>query len=330
MTYHASDMTALEALHPSWQEDVHAHARAQLHTYVQTWLEQPQLEQAELLLSKTWQLGALDACVQVCDVVWLHTPKASVTIRKGACLIRLGRLADAMTLLHTAPELHTAPDNELQGYVLLQLGNALRYQGANEAQQQARATLTEALEQAETQRDGGLVIAVRTALGELALEQGHLETAIEMLGKALGLTEFFSDKRLTIAPLGALAHAHVLWKNPSKAFDLAERAVNRAQDSVDRVGTARAKFASALAAGLREPRQQQTAYTLAEALQAAQHAPHVPLALRIAVAEVSQRAHDSRQGVLLDELQEWLEQATTLNMQPEMAQLTRLMTQRDT
>ena len=64
------------------------------------------------------------------------------------------------------------------------------------------------------QRDGGLVIAVRTALGELALEQGHLETAIEMLGKALGLTEFFSDERLTIAPLGALAARARLVEKP--------------------------------------------------------------------------------------------------------------------
>lgn len=316
--------TTLETWQPSWQEDLHDAARATLHTFVQTWLEHPQPEQADGLLSKTWQLGALDACVQVCDAILSRQidldTTLSTTIRKGACLIRVGRLAEAVTVL--APLRKATED--LSGYALLQLGNAFRYQG-NRAE--AREVLTLALEQAEQRRDGGLVIAVRTALGEVALDEGALETAIEMLGKALGLTEFFSDKRLTVAPLGALAHAHGLWKNPSKAFDLAERAVTRAHPPVDRAGTARAKLASALAAVVREPRQQQTAYTFTAAHADAADAPHVPLALRVAVADMTQRAKDSRQVLTSSEVQRWLEQASTAGMQPEKQQLSRLITQ---
>ena len=54
-------------------------------------------------MSKAWQLGAFDTCVQVCDDILSRqveftadTPSTtfSTTIRKGACLIRLGRLAE--------------------------------------------------------------------------------------------------------------------------------------------------------------------------------------------------------------------------------------------
>lgn len=333
------DISTLETLQPSWQGDTHAAARASLQDYVARWLERPQPkrsqpkrpqpEHAALLMSKAWQLGALDTCVQVCDdilsrqVEFSATPSTtfSTTIRKGACLIRLGRLAEAVTVL--AP-LREVEEVELSGYALLQLGNAFRYQG-NRAD--AREVLTMALEQAEQRRDGGLVIAVRTALGEVALDEGALETAIEMLGKALGLTEFFSDKRLTVAPLGALAHAHGSWKNPSKAFDLAERAVTRAHPPVDRAGAARAKLASALAAVVREPRQQQTAYTFAAAQMDAGNAPHIPLALRIAVADMTQRVKDPRDVVTPEEGQGWLEQAKRSGMHPETQQLTQLVAQ---
>jgi len=323
------DVSTLEALQPSWQEDIHVAARASLQDYAARWLEHPQLEHAPLLMSKAWQLGALETCVQVCDDVLsrqvdFNTISSTITtasIRKGACLVRLGRLTEAVTVLTPLRDIEAT---ELSGYALLQLGNAFRYQGKRA---DAREVLTTALEQAEQRRDGGLVIAVRTALGEVALDEGTLETAIEMLGKALGLTEFFSDKRLTVAPLGALAHAHGLWKNPSKAFDLAERAVTRAHPPVDRAGAARAKLASAFAAVVRDPRQQQTAYTFAAAQMDAGSSPHIPLALRIAVADMTQRVKDPREVVTPEEGQGWLEQAKSSGMYPETQQLTRLVAQ---
>ncbi|MEM7734282.1 MAG: hypothetical protein AAF267_00690 [Deinococcota bacterium] len=318
----------------SWQVGQHERARAALSTHLQQYLEantlpHPSSEAGQQLLSWAWQLGDLDGCVQLAER-WLASEQlsevevVSLETRIATCLIRLGRLNEAKTGLIRLLQDHQANDLDNIGYAHLQLGNAHRYLGNAEA---ARAAFTNALEHAEVKRDGGLAIASHTALGELALDETALERAIEALGKGLGLTEFFYDKRLTIAPLAALAHAHALWKNPAKTYDLVTRAVDRAQPTVDRVGSARAKFASATATLSRAPAATITVYEFADAYEDAMVAPHLPLALRIKVSELEQRA----QGVLGDtssilaDANELLERLRTCNMSPQVNHLTNLI-----
>jgi tetratricopeptide (TPR) repeat protein len=289
-------------------------------------------EEGQQLLSWAWQLGDLEGCIQLAER-WLAAAQlsevegVSLETRIAACLIRLGKLSDAEARLSRVLNEHLAndfdaPDN--LGYAYLQLGNARRYLGNAD---DARTAFDSSLEQAEATRDGGLAIASHTALGELSLDETALEQAIGSLGKGLGLTEFFRDERLTIAPLAALAHAHALWKNPSKSYDLVNRALARARPSVDRVGSARAKLASATAALSRAPKPPNTAYSFVAAYEDARVAPHVPLALRIATSDLEQRAR----GVLIDaenvvkDAQHVLQQLNTCGMMPQVRQLKALI-----
>ncbi|MEM6430836.1 MAG: hypothetical protein AAF708_16475 [Deinococcota bacterium] len=312
----------------SWNSRQHRETGAQFATYLQSYLNADRLasDEAQQLLSWAWQLGQLDACVQVARH-WLASEQLTeaeviaVEARVAACLIRLGNLSDAEAGLQRMLSQHSAHSHDKlaeAGYAHLQLGNAQRYLGYSE---DAHEAFSKALESAETTRDGGLAIAAHTALGELALDNLQLEQAIESLGKGLGLTEFFRDKRLTIAPLAALAHAHALWKNPNKSYDLVSRALSRAQPSVDRVGSARAKFASATAALTRAPKVPDVAHSFADAYDDASVAPHLPLALRIATSALEQQAQGKHVPGMKLEANKVLEQLQTCNMLPQLAKL---------
>ena len=189
--------------------------------------------------------------------------------RLGAAHIRLGRLQRAVNKLYDALELS---DN---GYTALQLGNALRYLGEYE---EAAGHLTRAFHKAKTERDGALAIAALCAQGELALDEGEAQVAIELFGKALGLTELSSHEPLSIAPLAGLSQAHTAWDYPKKAIEVGEKALRRAEAADDAVGKARALLSLGLA--------KQEVKLLERSEQGARNAPHRPLELRSKVARL--------------------------------------------
>ncbi len=189
--------------------------------------------------------------------------------RIGAAHIRLGNLQGAVNKLYDALEL---ADN---GYTALQLGNALRYLGEFE---EAAGHLTRAFHKAKTERDGALAIAALCAQGELALDEGEAQAAIELFGKGLGLTELSSFESLSVAPLAGLSQAHVAWDYPKKAVEVGEKALRRAHAADDSVGKARALLSLGLA--------KEEVTLLQQSEHEAENAPHRPLALRAKVARL--------------------------------------------
>ena len=169
-----------------------------------------------------WQVGRLEQVAAFLEeVTGDASPHFAISkqdpvllTRLGAAHIRLGRLQRAVNRLYDALELS---DN---GYSALQLGNALRYLGEYE---EAAGHLTRAFHKAKTERDGALAIAALCAQGELALDEGEAQVAIELFGKALGLTELSSHEPLSIAPLAGLSQAHTAWDYPKKAIEVGEK-----------------------------------------------------------------------------------------------------------
>ena len=223
-----------------------------------------------------WQVGRLDEMIGLLEgaVKTLDSSPERGEIpvfltRVGAAHIRLGRLQTAVNRLYDALEL---ADN---GYTALQLGNALRYLGAFG---EAAGHLTRAFHKAKAGRDGALAIAALCAQGELALDEGGAQGALELFGKALGLTELSSVESLSIAPLAGLSQAHAAWENPKKAGDVGEKAFRRADAAEDGVGRARALLSLGLA--------KRDDDLLKRSWREAENAPHRPLALRAKVARL--------------------------------------------
>ena len=220
-----------------------------------------------------WEAGRLREAL-----LWLEralfrasaSEHARLLARVGAARIRLGKLREAVDMLEASePE---------DAYGALQLGNALRYLGRYEA---AAAVLERVWEGAKATGDGALAVAVLCAQGEGALDQGKGQAAAELFGRALGLTEFSSDERLTVAPLAGLGHAHAVWGYPAKGREVARRALERAERANDSVGAARALLALGVAS--------EDEALLERAEREAQTAPHAPLRLRAWVARLELR-----------------------------------------
>ena len=198
--------------------------------------------------------------------------RARLLTRAGAARLRLGDLRGALEVLQGALEEDDNP------YSALQLGNTLRYLGRYE---EAYGYLERAWVGAKAAGDGALAVAALCALGEWSLDRAEGQEAAEKFGRALGLTEFSSDDRLTVAPLAGLGHAHAVWGYPAKGQAVARRALERAEVANDRVGAARALLALGVASG--------DAATLERAKEEAQTAPHAPLRLRAWVARLELR-----------------------------------------
>ena len=131
-----------------------------------------------------------------------------------------------------------------------------------------------------------MAIAALSGLGELRLDTGDGRRAHEAFGQALGLTEFSSDERPTVAPLAGLGHSHAQSGNREKGRTLGERALERARRHGDRVGAARSLFTLATASG------NVASFEAAEL--SARSAPHRPLWLRARYARLPTLHPDER------------------------------------
>lgn len=203
--------------------------------------------------------------------------REAVTVRHAASLLRLGQLFEAQRLLSA---LLAASGS---GYAALQLGTVARYRGEYH---QAREHFEAAFADATLRRDLALAIGAQTGLGDVHLDSGERRAALTAHGRALGLTEFSSDERPTVAPLAGLAQVHSLSGNRAKGRALALRALERARRHDHRVGTARAELALALASDRNEG--------FERAALAARVAPHLPLWLRIRCAQPQPLPHFER------------------------------------
>ncbi len=250
-------------------------------------------EAGRLREALSWSLRALETA--------RAAERASLLTRVGILRVRLGDLREALDVLRSALEESDNP------YSALQLGNTLRYLGLYE---EAEVYLGQAWNGAESTGDGALAVATLCALGEAALDQGEGQAAAELFGRALGLTEFSSDDRLTITPLAGLGHAHAVWGYPAKGRAVARRALERGESAHDRVGAARALLALGVAS--------EDAAILERAEQEARVAPHAPLQLRAWVARLELRPDE--------EIVDALALAKKLEMHPDVARLERLMT----
>ncbi len=128
---------------------------------------------------------------------------------------------------------------DADGYAQLQLANAQLY---IESYSSCIQHCDELIKLAKEQRDALLTISALVTKGETIIDintfknnnlEQHpdIQSAIESFGKALGISELFTENdttKLTVLPLAGLAHAHWLWGNPRKANELAERALARA------------------------------------------------------------------------------------------------------
>jgi len=146
-------------------------------------------------------------------------------------LIRDGSISDALDLLKTLLDSNQNNTDSI-GYINLQLANANLYlQQSNDA-----VTIADTIiPQAKEDRDALLSIAALVTKGEAIIDMvtfdnyDEIQAAIEAFGKALGISEFFDDEKMTVLPLAGLAHAHWLWGNPKKAMELCERSQLRAE-----------------------------------------------------------------------------------------------------
>ena len=253
--------------------------------------------------SAFWEAGRLHEAL-----LWLEkalgrsespAERAFLLTRAGAAYLRLGGLREALEILQRALGEDDNP------YSALQLGNVLRYLGRYE---EAEARLEHAWAGAKAAGDGALAVAVLCASAEWSLDQSRGQEAAERFGRALGLTEFSSDDRLTVAPLAGLGHAHAVWGYPAKGRAVARRALERAETAHDRVGAARALLALGVAG--------EDAGTLERAEREAQAAPHAPLRLRAWVARLELRPD---KGVA-----DALALAKELEMHPDVTRLERI------
>lgn len=238
-------------------------------------LAREEAQHAPEVALRLWQFGWLQKANDLLEGAVARLESASgdqipmLLTRIGAAHVRLGNLQIAVNRLYDALEL---ADN---GYTALQLGNALRYLGEFE---EAAGHLTRAFHKAKTARDGALAIATLCAQGELALDEGEAQAAIELFGKGLGLTELSSFEPLSVAPLAGLSQAHVAWDYPKKAVEVGEKALRRAVAADDAVGKARALLSLGLA--------KEEVALLQQSAHEAENAPHRPLALRAKVARL--------------------------------------------
>ena len=265
-----------------------------------------EVEHAPRVALSLWQAGRLQEVVDLLEVTLEGLESSdkdqvpTLLTRIGAAHIRLGNLQTAVNRLYDALELS---DN---GYTALQLGNALRYLGDFE---EAAGHLTRAFHKAKTERDGALAIAALCAQGELALDEGEAQAAIELFGKGLGLTELSSHEPLSVAPLAGLSQAHVAWENPKKAVEVGEKALRRAVAADDSVGKARALLSLGLA--------KEEVALLKQSEFGAKNAPHRPLALRAKVARLELDPNP-------EEVEEVMREVQEVEMREEVRRLQRL------
>lgn len=189
--------------------------------------------------------------------------------RAGQLAVFAGRIDHALRFMYDASTL--AED----GYLALQLGNALTWYGDEPSIEEAEGHFARALTHARRARDGPLAIGALCGRGEAELWRERPEAARASFGEALGITEFSSGDAPTITPLAGLASAHAATGLPGKAGRLAERALERALRVGDVAGEARARLVAARIGGDRDG--------LLRAAETAERAPHRPLALRAKV-----------------------------------------------
>ena len=187
---------------------------------------------------------------------------------------------DDLKDIHSNNQSENVSEAHYKNYALLQLGNAKLYL---EQYNQLHEIIDKLIVQAKEERDALLSIAALVTKGEaiidsvtFSVDDSEVQAAIEVFGKALGISEFFDDEKMTILPLAGLAHAHWLWGNPRKATELAERAAARA-NAVDgdegEIYKARAALSHAIT--------QQSVETFDKAIEQAQKANHISLKQRI-------------------------------------------------
>lgn len=249
--------------------------------------------------SRLWRQGALRACIEQLEAARIRLVdnpnltsaevREGVAVRLGAARIRLGRLREAL------PGLLALLDATDSGYASLQLGSALRHLGD---EREAEHHLQRAYERARLGRDGVLAIAALCGVGELRLDADDERAALESFGQALGLSEFGSDERPSVAPLSGLARSHARGGNPAKGAELAQRALERAIRSHDRTGEARARHAVAVCAA-----PDRTLFERAE--RSARLAPHLPMWLHVRCGrwhdlDPSERGHTAAAAADMD------------------------------
>lgn len=225
-------------------------------------------------------IGLLDDALHA-EAPWTPSERARLDARRGQLRIFLGRIATAVADLQTAAGRTDDP------YVTLQLASALRWRGAADDWQESERLAGLVRTAATRSRSGPLAIAAHCLLGEIALEVHRPDDAVRAFGAALGISEFASSEAVTIAPLAGLAVAHLRGRAPRKAEPMAARALERADRAGDEAGRARSWMA------LAEARQERAGWTAA--IDAADRAPHRPLALaaRVALAEREERVPDA-------------------------------------
>jgi tetratricopeptide (TPR) repeat protein len=200
--------------------------------------------------------------------------------RLGQLRIFLGDVGGALRVLYDALEI------EEDGYVALQLASALAWRGDASSREEAAGHAGRASTVARRNRDGPLAIGALCVQGELALAGGRPDEAARRYGEALGITEFSSSDAVTVTPLAGLAEAHLAGRAPRKAPGLARRALERARRLGDRAGEARALLALGAA--------EADVDALRAAAEAADAAPHRPLALRARLRRAAADGADLR------------------------------------
>jgi hypothetical protein len=151
-------------------------------------------------------------------------------------------------------------------------------------------------------------LAAACLLGDLRLQKGDADGAVHAYGEALGISEFARDEGASVTPLAGLAAAHHAGRAPAKAGPLARRALARAEAAGDAAGAARACLALAAAEG--------DVGALGRAAEAADGAPHRPLALRARRRRWEAGGGGDRTGLL--------ERARAMGLAGEAAALTRV------
>lgn len=208
---------------------------------------------------------------------WLLTQRITVStvqdaVRLAQTFIKLAYLDDALILIE--------PFND--GYITLQRA-LINYWRGN--MNQALVCAQEGYSAAKAQKDVLLAIASLTLEGEALLVIKDAKQAVISFGKALGLTEYSGDERLTILPLAGLGHAQHDWGYPEKATRTLKKALSHAQVHEHQQGLCRVYQAQALASG--------DEATYIAACHSAQAIPHLPL-------WVQSHLLADRQGVSLD------------------------------
>lgn len=192
---------------------------------------------------------------------WFLTQRSAVAtaqnaVRLSQTFIKLAYLDDALNLIE--------PFND--GYITLQRALINYWRGNMD---QALVCAQESYSAAKAQKDVLLAIASLTLEGEALLAMNHAKQAVISFGKALGLTEYSGDERLTILPLAGLGHAQHNWGYPEKATRTLQKALSRAQIHEHQQGLCRVYQALALAT--------EDKATYIAACHCAQAIPHLPL-----------------------------------------------------